>query len=107
MVTKLRNLSLLYDVFVMETTVVLNNVPKSNIFVFTSLLVSKTTFIQFCLLLWLPNSIIQADSVMLEIPVVLIIFQNFFFFTSFFISIKIGLSTIFVVSMVTKFNNLS
>ena len=69
MVTKLRNLSLLYDVFVMETTVVLNNFPKSNIFVFTSLLVSKTTFIQLCLLLWLPNSIIQADSVMLEIAV--------------------------------------
>ena len=76
MVTKFRNLSLLYDVFAMETTVVLNNFSKSNIFVFTSLLVSKTTFIQLCLLLWLPNSIIQADSVILEIAVVHIIFQK-------------------------------
>ena len=79
MVTKLRNLSLLYDVFVMETIVVLNNFPKANIFVFTSFLVSKTTFIQFCLLLSLPNSIIQADSVMLEIAVVLIIFKKTIF----------------------------
>ena len=76
MVTKFRNLSLLYDVFAMETTVVLNNFSKSNIFVFTSLLVSKTTFIQLCLLLCLPNSIIQADSVILEIAVVHIIFQK-------------------------------
>ena len=76
MVTKFRNLSLLYISFAMETTVVLNNFPKSNIFVSTFLLVSKTTFIQFCLLLWLPNSIIQADSVILEIAVVLKIFQK-------------------------------
>ena len=63
MVTKFRNLSLLYDFFAMETTVVLNNFQKSNIFVSTFLLVSKTTIIQLCLLLRLPNSIIQADSV--------------------------------------------
>ena len=108
MVTKFRNLSLLYDVFAMETTVVLNNFPKSNIFVLTSLLVSKTTFIQFCLLLWLPNSIIQADSVILEIAVVLIIFQKtiFLYFLLYYRK-KIGLSTNFVVAMVTKFNNLS
>ena len=76
MVTKFRNLSLFHDFFAMETTVVLNNFPKSNIFVSKMLLVSKITFIQFCLLLWLPNSIIQADSVILEIAVVLIIFQK-------------------------------
>ena len=70
MVTKFRNLSLLYNCFAVENRVVLNNFPKSNMFVST-LLVSKTTFIQFCLLLWLPNSIIQADSVILEIAVVL------------------------------------
>ena len=74
MVTKFRSLSLLYDFFAMETTVVLDNFPKSKIVVSTFLLVSKATFIQFCLLLWLPNSIIQADSVILEIAVVLIIF---------------------------------
>ena len=105
--TKFRNLSLLYVLFAMETTVFLNNFPKSNIFVSTFLLVSKTTFIQFCLLLWLPNSIIQADSVILDVAVVIIIFQNQYFFTSFFISIKNVLYTIFVVAMVTKFNNLS
>ena len=72
MLTKFRNLNLLYDFFAMETTVVLNNFPKSIFFVSTF---QKTTFIQFCLVLWLPNSIIQADSVILEIAVVLIIFQ--------------------------------
>ena len=76
MVTKFRNLSLLYDCFAMETTVVLNNFPKSNIFVSTFLLVSKTTFIQLCLLLWVRNPIIQADSAILEIAVVLIIFPK-------------------------------
>ena len=77
MVTKFRNLSLLYDFFAMVTTVVLNNFPI--VFVSTFLLVSKTTFIQFCLLLWLPSSIIQADSAILEITVVLIIFQKTIF----------------------------
>ena len=102
MVTKFRNLRLLYDFFAMDTTVVLNNFPKSNSFVSTFLLVSKTTFIQFCLLLWLPNSIIQADSVILEIAVVLIFFQKTIFLYFLLYYLKIGLYTIFVVAMVTK-----
>ena len=54
MATKFKNAGRLHDFVPIETTVVLNNFPKTHIFVLYFINV-KRILIQFCLLPWLPN----------------------------------------------------
>ena len=110
MVTRsFKNLSWLYDFIAMETTVALNSIPQTTIFLTTFIISDKndlyTIFVvamvtKFNSLSWF------YDFVAMETAIV----QNNFpkttiSFTTFFISIKKGFYTILVVAMVTNMTN--
>ena len=111
MVTKFKNLSWLHDSLAMETPIVLNTFPKTNISItsfwisinnvfYTILFVAMVT--KFNNLSWFNHFVVKENTVVLN---------NFpkpnIFITSFWISIKHGSYTILFVAMVTKFNDLS
>ena len=111
MVTKFKNSSWLQDFVATETTVVLNNLPKTYIFIttffvsiksnlYTILFVAMVT--KFKNLSWLEDfDAIETTVVWNNFP------KTYIFITTFFISVKNYFYRIVFVAMVTKLKNLS
>ena len=95
----------------METTFVLNNFPRTNIFISTFLISIQNGFyiiFDVAMITKLKNLSRFYDFIVMETTVVLNNFpKNYFFITTSLISFLMAFFLIFDVAMVTKFKNLS